>query len=62
MAGSLFDQHYLTVTIDEIHELRNPGVKHFAALRLFQQALVRFGLTGTPLLTVPKVSFLLYER
>jgi len=57
----MFHQRYLTVTIDEMHELRNPGVKYFGALRLFQQAIFRFGLTGTPLLTSPRVSFLLYE-
>jgi SNF2 family DNA or RNA helicase len=55
--GTLFSQKYLTVTIDEAHHMRNLGAKHQAALRILQQACVRLILTGTPLLTGPKVGY-----
>lgn len=55
--GTLFHQRYLTVVIDEMHEMRNLGPRYYSGLRLFKQATVRLGLTGTPLLTAPKVSY-----
>jgi hypothetical protein len=45
----------LTVTIDEAHEFRNPGVKHSAALSILQKAKIRLIMTATPLLTSTKV-------
>jgi hypothetical protein len=54
--GTIFEQHFLTVTMDEAHNARNLGVNYFAPLRIFQQAVVKLALTGTPLLTGPKVT------
>jgi superfamily II DNA or RNA helicase len=54
--GTIFHQKFLTVTIDEMHDLRNIGIKYYGAMRIFQQAKVKLGLTATPLLTSPKVS------
>jgi TATA-binding protein-associated factor len=54
--GTIFHQRYTTVVIDEAHEMRNLGIKHYGALRIFQQGLLKLALTGTPLLTAPKVS------
>jgi hypothetical protein len=58
LEGSLFGHRYLTVTVDEVHEMRNPGMKHFSALRVFRQGALRLALTATPLLTSPKVRHL----
>ncbi|KAM6490053.1 P-loop containing nucleoside triphosphate hydrolase protein [Amanita muscaria] len=52
--GSVFSQRFLTVVIDEAHEMRNMGNKHWATLRILEQATVRLILTATPLLTSPK--------
>jgi hypothetical protein len=53
--GTVFHQRFLTITLDEMHTLRNLGIKYFAGLRLFHQGVVKLGLTGTPLLTSPRV-------
>jgi hypothetical protein len=52
--GTVFHQRFLTVTVNEMHEMCNIGVKYYAALHIFQQAEVKLGLTATPLLTSPK--------
>jgi hypothetical protein len=54
--GTIFAQTFLTVTLDEGHEMRNLGVKYYSALRIFKQAKLKVILTGTPLVTAPKVS------
>lgn len=53
--NTLFEQRFLSVSVDEIHQMRNPGTKHFGVLRIFQQAILKLAMTGTPLLTGPKV-------
>jgi superfamily II DNA or RNA helicase len=58
--GTLFSQRYLTVVIDEVHEMRNLGVKYFSALRIFKQGVLKLALTATPLLTAPKVCITFY--
>lgn len=52
---TLFSQRYLTVVVDEVHEMRNLGLKHLSGLRIFQQGTLKLALTATPLLTAPKV-------
>ncbi|KAF5343804.1 hypothetical protein D9758_016217 [Tetrapyrgos nigripes] len=52
--GTIFAQEFLSVTVDEIHEMRNVNAKHYSVLALFNRSNVRIGLTGTPLLTAPK--------
>ncbi|TFK31185.1 P-loop containing nucleoside triphosphate hydrolase protein, partial [Crucibulum laeve] len=52
--NTLFDQEYLSITFDEIQRQKNPGTRHFAALRLAQQGRIRLGCTATPLHTAPK--------
>lgn len=54
--GTIFHQKFLSITIDEIHEMRTLGTRHYAALRIMQQGTLKLGLTGTPLQTSPKVS------
>uniref|UniRef100_A0A0W0GC69 Uncharacterized protein n=1 Tax=Moniliophthora roreri TaxID=221103 RepID=A0A0W0GC69_MONRR len=54
LQGSLFEQSFLTIILDEAHEFRNLGAKHFAAMRIFQQAHIRLVVTATPLLTSHK--------
>ncbi|KAF8889787.1 P-loop containing nucleoside triphosphate hydrolase protein [Infundibulicybe gibba] len=54
VSNTLFGQRYLTVTIDEIHHMRNVGVKYYACLRLREQTQIMLGLTATPLQTAPK--------
>jgi hypothetical protein len=53
--GTLFSQRYLTVVVDEVHYMRNIGVKYLSALRIFKQGVLKLALTATPLLTAPKV-------
>lgn len=53
---TIFSQNFLTVSVDEVHQMRNAGTKHFGVLRIYQQAKIKIALTGTPLLTGPKVS------
>lgn len=53
--GTLFSQRYLTVVVDEVHHMRNIGIKYLSALRIFKQGALRLALTATPLLTAPKV-------
>ncbi|THU88715.1 hypothetical protein K435DRAFT_305531 [Dendrothele bispora CBS 962.96] len=55
LEGTIFGQRFLTVNIDEAHEMRNIGVKYYAAMALCQKAQVKIAMTGTPLLTAPKV-------
>ncbi|KAF9442094.1 P-loop containing nucleoside triphosphate hydrolase protein [Macrolepiota fuliginosa MF-IS2] len=54
LAGTIFGQDFLTITLDEAHHMRNPGNKHWAILRLLQQTRVRLIMTATPLHTAPK--------
>jgi hypothetical protein len=54
--GTVFSQRFLSVTFDEVHNVRNLGPKHYSCLRVFQQGIVKLALTATPLLTGPKVS------
>lgn len=58
LKGSIFGQKFLTVTVDEMHLMRNLGPMYYATLAIYNQATIRIGLTGTPLHTAPKVSFL----
>ena len=53
--GTLFSQKYLTVVVDEVHEMRNVGAKYFSAMQIFKQGAIKLALTATPLLTSPKV-------
>ena len=53
--NTLFGQAFLSVSVDEVHQMRNAGTKHFGVLRIFQQAVLKLAMTGTPLLTGPKV-------
>ncbi|KAJ3885134.1 P-loop containing nucleoside triphosphate hydrolase protein [Lentinula edodes] len=53
-SGTLFNQKFLTVTIDEAHEMRNVGIKYFAGMRALQLGAVKLVLTATPLLTSSK--------
>lgn len=55
LEGTLFNQKYLTVLLDEAHEMRNLGPKYFSALRALKQGGIKLALTATPLLTSPKV-------
>ncbi|KIK51761.1 hypothetical protein GYMLUDRAFT_251819 [Collybiopsis luxurians FD-317 M1] len=52
--GTLFGQEFLTIILDEGHEMRNVGAKYYAALRAFKQGRINLILTATPLLTSPK--------
>lgn len=54
---TIFGHQFLTVIIDEAHHLRNPGMKHSAALRILEQATIRLIMTATPLHTSSKVSY-----
>ena len=56
--GTLFSLRYLSIIVDEMHNMRNPGQKYHSVLRIFQQGNVKLGLTGTPLLTAPRVCLL----
>lgn len=60
--GTVFGQRFLSVTLDEAHTARNLGLNYYASLRVFQQAVVKLALTGTPLLTGPKVTIRLMRR
>ncbi|GLB36948.1 putative aortic smooth muscle cell differentiation [Lyophyllum shimeji] len=51
---TIFGHQFLTVIVDEAHNMRNAGRKHTAALRLLQQATVRLIMTATPLHTSSK--------
>ncbi|KAF8500014.1 P-loop containing nucleoside triphosphate hydrolase protein [Hysterangium stoloniferum] len=51
---TLFSQDWLTVSLDEAHEMRSIGVKYYSAFALFKQAVVKMTLTGTPLQTSPR--------
>jgi hypothetical protein len=55
MEGTLFGLRWFVVIIDELHIFRNPGTKYFGVMRIFEQGVVKLGLTGTPLLTATKV-------
>ena len=52
---TVFNQEYLTVTIDEAQGLRNLGTKHSSALGILMQGEIRLILTATPLQTSTKV-------
>ncbi|KAJ3557756.1 hypothetical protein NP233_g11663 [Leucocoprinus birnbaumii] len=52
--NTIFDQSFLTVVVDEAHQMRNPGAKHVATLRLLEQSVIRLIMTATPLLTGPR--------
>jgi hypothetical protein len=56
ISKTLFGQEYLSIVVDEAHNFRNHGPKHFAALAILEKAVVRLPLTGTPLQTSPKAS------
>jgi hypothetical protein len=58
--GTIFSHRYLSITIDEVHAMRNTGVKYFSALRIFKQGVLKLALTATPLLTAPKVRIFFY--
>jgi TATA-binding protein-associated factor len=60
--GTVFGQSFLSVTLDEAHNARNLSLNYYASLRVFQQAIIKLALTGTPLLTGPKVRVFCYER
>jgi hypothetical protein len=55
LEGTLFSQNYLTVSLDEAHEMRNLGPKYYSALTALKQGRIKLALTATPLLTSPKV-------
>lgn len=57
--GTIFNGRYLSALLDEGHEMRNIGVKYYAALRALMQASIKVVLTATPLLTSPRVNKLL---
>ena len=59
--GTLFFHRYLTVVIDEVHAMKNIGLKYFSALRIFRQGVLKLALTATPLLTGPKVRVYFYH-
>ena len=48
---TLFSQKYLTFIIDEAHDMRNVGVKHWASLSMSKNSLVKVAATATPLQT-----------
>lgn len=48
---TLYGHKYLSITVDEGHHFRNPGMKHMGALTLLQRAQLRFVMSGTPLQT-----------
>ncbi|KAF9061747.1 hypothetical protein BDP27DRAFT_1452086 [Rhodocollybia butyracea] len=51
---TLYHQEYLTVSLDEAHEMRNLGPKYYSALTALKQGRIKLALTATPLLTSPK--------
>jgi TATA-binding protein-associated factor len=53
--GSIFGQRFLSVTLDESHTARNLGGNYLAALRVYQQGIIKLALTATPLHTGHKV-------
>ena len=53
--GSIFGQKYLSITLDEVHNAHNHGSCYLAALRVFQQSVIKLALTATPLHTGHKV-------
>ena len=55
LEGTIFNQKFLTVIMDEAHHLRNLGAKQLAGLRILDQAVIRLVLTATPLHTGPRV-------
>jgi len=60
VSETLFCLKYLLAAFDEIHNFRNCGPKHAAALLIMALAILRLALTATPLHTSPKVSNTLY--
>ncbi|THU90177.1 hypothetical protein K435DRAFT_864524 [Dendrothele bispora CBS 962.96] len=52
--GTIFHQKFLSVSVDEMHLMRNVGIRHWSVLALLEQTTVKIGLTATPLLTSPK--------
>lgn len=53
---TLFDQCYLSMTLDEAQGFRNCGPKHSAARLILEQSIVCLILTATPLQTSTRVS------
>jgi hypothetical protein len=51
ISGTIFDQKFLTVVVDEAHQYRNAGIKHSSILRVLNQASIRLILTATPVHT-----------
>jgi len=58
---SIFGHCFLTVIVDEVHHMRNPGNKHVAILHVLQQATVRIIMTATPPHTAAIVPPLLHS-
>ncbi|KAF5359465.1 hypothetical protein D9756_003663 [Leucocoprinus leucothites] len=54
LENTIFAQKFLTIVVDEAHQMRNAGNKHIATLRLLEQARIRLIMTATPLHTAPK--------
>jgi len=56
IGSSVFGHHFLTVVIDEAHNMQDPGNKHIAILRVIQQTSIKLIMTAIPLHTAAKVS------
>ncbi|KAJ3564157.1 hypothetical protein NP233_g8477 [Leucocoprinus birnbaumii] len=54
LKDTIFGQFFLSVIVDEAHQMRNLGNKHTSMLRLLQQAKVSLIMTATPIHTAPK--------
>ena len=55
VSKTLFGQNFLSITLDEAHNIRNYGAKHSAALAILDRSVIRLILTATPLQTGTKV-------
>ncbi|KAG6852776.1 hypothetical protein C0991_009199 [Blastosporella zonata] len=51
---TILGPQYLTIIVDESHQMRNAGNQQLAVLRLLHQAIIRIPMTATPLHTSPK--------
>jgi hypothetical protein len=52
------DRQFLTVSIDEAHEMRNLNSNFYATLEITKVAIIKLLSSGTPLYTSPKVCLL----
>lgn len=55
MPPTIYDLEFLNVCVDEVHQMRNKGVRYWAILGIRDRAVMVVATTATPLHTSPKV-------